>query len=61
MSPKNEATVKLYTDGSKILGASSPKYFYPRTSLRLTLPDANTLLTQFILHNQLNLQKFLAT
>jgi hypothetical protein len=51
MSPKNEATVKLYTDGSKILGASSPKYFYPRTSLRLTLPDANTLLTQFILHN----------
>ncbi len=50
MSPKSEATVKLYTDGSKILGASSPQYFYPRTSLRLTLPDMKTTLTQFILH-----------
>jgi len=47
---KNEAKVKLYTDGSKIFGVSNPKYFYPRTSLRITLPDLKTYLTQFILH-----------
>jgi hypothetical protein len=32
--PKNEATVKLYTDVSEKSLGIEPKLFYPRTSLR---------------------------
>lgn len=48
--PKNEATVKLYTDASKKCLGIEPKHFYPRTSLGFSLPDGSKLLTQFILH-----------
>lgn len=48
-SPENEATVKLYTDGSKESLGIGPKLSYPKTSLGSHYPMKN-ILTQFSLH-----------
>lgn len=51
--PKNEATVKLYTDVSEKSLGIEPKFFYPRTSLRVHITRyCENYLTQFILHSQ---------
>ena len=52
-SPENEATVKLYTDGSKESLGIEPKLSYPKTSLGSHYPMKN-ILTQFNLHSQNN-------
>ena len=50
-SPENEATVKLYTDGSKESLGIGPKLSYPKTSLGSHYPMKN-ILTQFNLHSR---------
>ena len=39
VKPKNEATVKFYTEVQKIGWVSNPTHFYPRNQLELILPD----------------------